>query len=335
MGAAPTDGRDCASRVSEFDLIGRYFTRKPVHARLGIGDDAALIDAPAGMSLAVSVDTLNEGIHFLPDVDARKLGHKSLAVNLSDLAAMGATPRYALLALTLPAADPGWLAEFAAGFFALAERHGIELIGGDTTRGPLAITITAIGEVPPNALRRDAATPGDDIWVSGELGGAALGLACLQGRASLGADERAAMVARLEMPQPRLELGLALRGVAGAAIDLSDGLSGDLGHVLERSGVCARIEYALVPRPAAFRSLANRELEERMVLSGGDDYELLFTAAPVRRSEIEAIEQRLGLRLGRIGAIERCEDGAGRLSILDPDGKPLADLRSHEHFAAP
>lgn len=329
--------RLAASGLSEFDLIGRFFDRPGFdrsgrRARLGIGDDAALIDAQAGLSLALSVDTLNEGVHFLPGADARRLGHKSLAVNLSDLAAMGAAPRYALLALTLPAANEGWLEGFAAGFFALAERYEVELIGGDTTRGPLSISITVIGEVPPPALRRDGAQAGDDIWVSGELGGAALGLACLQGSVRLPEAERAAMVGRLEAPQPRVELGIAMRGVANAAIDLSDGLSGDLAHVLERSKVGALIEYARVPRPGAFAQLADPDLEERMVLAGGEDYELLFTAAPHRRSEIEALGSRLGLRLARIGAIEA---GETNLGILGPDGKPISGLRGHDHFAVP
>lgn len=319
------------SQLSEFALIRRFFTRPAQRARLGIGDDAALIEPPCG-GLALSVDTLNEGVHFLPGTDARRLGHKSLAVNLSDLAAMGAAPRHALLALSLPSVDERWLEEFSSGLFALAGRYGVELIGGDTTRGPLSISITVLGEVPLElALRRDGARAGDDIWVSGELGGAALGLACLQARARLDEESRNALVQRLEAPQPRIELGLGLRGLASAAIDISDGLTGDLGHLLERSGVAARIEYARVPRPAAFSRLADAELERELVLAGGDDYELLFTAPAARRSAVETLGAGLGLPLARIGAVAA---GAG-LVVCDAAGAPMAQSRSHDHFAAP
>lgn len=313
---------------SEFELIERCFARGARRARLGIGDDAALIDLAQGRSLALSVDTLNEGVHFLAGADPEKLGHKALAVNLSDLAAMGASPRYALLALTLPAAETAWVEAFAAGFFALAEHYDVELIGGDTTRGPRSITITALGEVVLPALCRDGAKPGDDIWVSGELGGAALGLACLQGEASVAKDARADMVRRLEAPSPRVELGLALRGLASAAIDLSDGLTGDLGHVLECSGVAGRIDYASVPRPRAFASVES-QLQRRLVLGGGDDYELLFTASPESRQAVAAIGARLALPLTRVGVIQA---GAPQLLIVGPDGAPMSDVRSHDHF---
>lgn len=322
--------------LTEFQLIRRHFTHAARRALLGIGDDAALIEGHGRNSYALTVDTMNEGVHFLAGADARNLGHKSLAVNLSDLAAMGAAPRYALLALTLPSADERWLEAFSAGFFSLAQEHGVELIGGDTTRGPLSISVTAIGELT-SALRRDGARAGDDVWVSGELGGAALGLACLQGRAQLPAKEQAEMVRRLEQPRPQVALGLGLCAKASAAIDLSDGLTGDLAHVLERSAVSARIEYALIPRPAAFARLNDAALEQQLVLAGGDDYELLFTAPAARRGELEALGSRIGLALARVGTIEKNPDGSGgsRLTVLAPDGKPISDPHSHDHFAAP
>src|SRR3954470_5600070 len=291
---------DSKARVTEFEIIRRYFDRAPNRALLGVGDDCALVRPDAGLELAITTDMLVEGRHFLPDVAPRSLGHKSLAVNLSDLAAMGAAPRWALLALGLPDAEPQWLEQFAAGFFALAERHGVELIGGDTTRSPLrTISIVAIGEVPAGvAMYRGAAVPGDDIWVSGELGGAAL---------ALKHPERAAqfpeLARRLHEPEPRVELGERLRGLAHAAIDVSDGLTGDLGHILERSQVGATLDFERIPRLAAVRSLDDRELERDCVLSGGDDYELVFTADARRRDAIGALSAELKLSLSRVGTI--------------------------------
>jgi thiamine-monophosphate kinase len=290
---------------------------------LGVGDDCAVLRPNAGLELALTTDMLVEGRHFAPHVDARSLGHKSLAVNLSDLAAMGAAPRWALLAIGLPAADAHWVEDFAAGFFALAERHGVELIGGDTTRVALrTISITAIGELPSGvALYRSSAQPGDDIWVSGELGGAALGLR---------RPDIADAVKRLHWPEPRVELGERLRGLARAAIDVSDGLAGDLGHILERSQVSAVVQYDRIPRPAAFQSA--KDLERDCVLSGGDDYELVFTAPPSRRGAIEALGAELGLPLARIGTIER---GAARLVILDAKGEPVPHRAGYDHFREP
>jgi thiamine-monophosphate kinase len=289
-----------------------------------VGDDCALLRPDAGLELALTTDMLVEGRHFLPDAEPRSLGHKALAVNLSDLAAMGAAPRWALLALALPAADAAWLEPFAAGLFALAERYGVELVGGDTTRAPLrTITITAIGEVPAGvALFRAGARPGDDIWVSGELGGAALGLA---------RPQIASAAARLHRPEPRVELGERLRGLAHAAIDVSDGLTSDLGHILERSQVGAIVHYAQLPRTSAFSTLQNQELEKNCVLSGGDDYELAFTAALARRAGIEALSAELGLPLTRIGTIQA---GEPRLVVLDERGQPMDYRRGFEHFTA-
>lgn len=299
---------------SEFDLIRKYFERPAQSAALGVGDDAALLRPSAGMELAVSTDLLLEGRHFRAGTDARKLGHKSLAVNLSDMAAMGAAPRWATLALALPAADEAWLDGFARGFFALAGRHGVELIGGDTTRGPLTVCVTILGEVPRGlALYRAGAAAGDDIWVSGDLGGAALGLA---------RPEIAEAVRRLDEPEPRVELGERLRGIASAAIDVSDGFAQDLGHILERSGVGAVVEYASLP---GFPGAAMDH-----VLAGGDDYELVFTARQDRRAEIDALSGDLALALTRVGSIQK---GEPRLQVLDRERKPVPLARGFDHFA--
>jgi len=311
-----------ARGVNEFELIQRYFARPAKRALLGVGDDCALLRPDAGLDLAVTTDMLIEGRHFRPDVEPRALGHKALAVNLSDLAAMGATPRWATLAIALPAAEPAWLAEFSAGFYALAERYGVELIGGDTTRADArAISVTAIGEVPPGmALERAGAQPGDDVWVSGELGGAALGLAH---------PEIAEAAKRLHLPEPRVELGERLRRLAHSAIDVSDGLAGDLGHIAERSGVHAIVEYERIPRGASFEKLKAPELERDCVLSGGDDYELLFTAPSGRSAELGALAAELKLPLTRIGRIEA---GEARVTVLAADGKPIAHRGGFDHF---
>jgi len=305
---------------SEFDLIRRHFDRPAKHALLGVGDDAALVRASAGMDLAVSTDMLVEGTHFRAGDDPRALGHKALAVNLSDMAAMGAAPRWATLAIALPRADEGWVAEFAAGFFTLADRHGVDLVGGDTTRGPCAICVTIFGEAPHGlALFRAGAAPGDDIWVSGELGGAALGLE----RADI-----AEAAARLRQPEPRVELGERLRGLATSAIDVSDGFAQDLGHILERSHAGALVRYADLPKFAPF---PDRETERRCVLAGGDDYELVFTAPQAHRAEIEALGAELSLRLSRVGSIQR---GDPKLVLLDEAGAQMPAPQGYDHFAA-
>ncbi|HJX58166.1 MAG TPA: thiamine-phosphate kinase, partial [Thiobacillus sp.] len=277
---------------SEFALIAKHFTRATPGAVLGVGDDCALLAPTPGMQLAVSSDMLLEGRHFSPQDSPAGIGHKSLAVNLSDLAAMGATPRWATLSIALPEADDAWLTAFARGFFRMADLHGIELVGGDTTRGALTIGITVIGEVPPGqALRRDGAQPGDEVWVSGTIGSAALALAYRQGRLFMEQVDAAHVLPALYLPTPRVELGIALRGVASSAIDISDGLLADLGHILERSQVGARLEFAALPTLPAAQAYLHEKVAVDCVLAGGDDYELCFTAAPGKRDAVlEAAE---------------------------------------------
>jgi thiamine-monophosphate kinase len=314
--------------LSEFDLIRRFFTRPTPGATLGVGDDAALLRIADGMELAVSTDMLVSGTHFLPNADPFLLGHKTLAVNLSDLAAMGANPRWATLALSLPAGDENWLQRFSAGFFALADEHGVELIGGDTTRGPLNLCVTIMGEVPKaKALRRSGAKAGDDIWVSGILGMAALGLAYLQGKTELPEEDRLFCLAALHKPLPQVALGLALRDIAHSAIDISDGLLADLGHILECSSLGAEIQFEAIPKMTA--GTIDEALLQQCVLSGGDDYELCFTAPAEKRGEIEAIAQKLQLPLTRIGLI-RAEQGC---TVRTADGVVLKPKDSgYDHF---
>lgn len=321
--------------LSEFDLIAQYFTR-PVrrHDRvaLGVGDDCALLAPSAGMQLAISTDMLVEGRHFFPDTDPAMLGHKCLAVNLSDLAAMGATPIAFTLALSLPDARPEWLAPFSAGMLALADQHGCELIGGDTTKGPRNICITVFGEIPAGqALRRDAAQPGDDIWISGTLGEARLALAGYRNELKLNSAALEAAGNRMHAPTPRVALGMALRGIAHAAIDVSDGLTGDLGHILERSGLGATLDADALPVGPILSQQAN-EIRRRFALAGGDDYELCFTAPPSRRDAILAAGQAASTAVTRVGTI----DAAPGLRLVDTDGAALdLQLTSFDHFASP
>ena len=316
--------------ISEFDLIQRFFTRTTPGALLGVGDDAALLQVGEGNVLAVSSDMLVSGTHFLPDADPFLLGHKTLAVNLSDLAAMGAAPRWAVLAIALPEVDEAWLAQFSAGFFALAQQHGVELVGGDTTRGPLNLCVTIFGEVPARqALRRGGAQVGDEVWVSGSLGDAALALAHLQGRIALSDDELAACLPALHWPQPRVALGMALRGIASSAIDVSDGLLADLGHILEASQVGAKIEAAVLPVSPTLQAHALQPLARECILSGGDDYELCFTAPAGRHAELSEIAVRMGLPLTCIGEIV-----AGRGCLIhDAAGDALnVETGGYDHF---
>jgi len=327
--------------LGEFDLIARYFHRPagqgPRRAVVGNGDDCAVIAPAAGMQLALSTDTLVEGRHFLSTVNPARLGHKCLAVNLSDLAACGARPLGFTLALTLPRVDEAWLADFARGLLDLADEHDCELVGGDTTAGPLAIGITVFGEVPAGqALLRSGARVGDDIWLSGHPGEARLALEAFRGSLHPPLDGEAFEACRLAMecPDPRVALGEGLRGLASSAIDVSDGLLGDLGHVLRRSGVGADLFADALPCSPV---LAARPRAQQLdcMLSGGDDYELLFTAAPGQRDAIEALGAGLGLPLTRIGRI-RAEAGRTIWSAgLDAAerGAPLADRwASFDHF---
>ncbi len=317
---------------SEFDIIRRYFTRPVKRALLGVGDDCALIAPEPGTVLAVSTDMLVEGRHFLAGADAAQLGHKALAVNLSDLAAMGAAPRYATLALALPQADEGWLEQFTRGFFALADAFGVELIGGDTTRGPRNVCITVLGAVPAElALRRDGAKAGDEVWLSGCTGDAALALAHLNARVRLSDAALAHCLARLHTPVPCVALGLALRGLATSAIDVSDGLVADLGHIGERSGVATELHYADVPRSRALAGCADQRLAQDCLLAGGDDYELVFTAAPASRARVGKIAAELGLTLTRIGTVIAGEPGL--VSVRDANGKTMQIAsKGFDHF---
>jgi thiamine-monophosphate kinase len=320
--------------MGEFDLIARYFTRPGRHAVLGVGDDCALLQPQAGMQLAVSSDMLVEGRHFLSTTPAAGLGHKALAVNLSDLAACGAKPLAFTLALALPFIDENWLAGFSKGLWDLADAHGCELIGGDTTQGPLNICITVLGEIPPgDALLRQHAQVGDDIYISGSVGDARLALEVFKGTVSLEATYFEAARLRMERPTPRVELGLALRGVANAAIDVSDGLLGDLGHILQRSQVGAVIETAWVQDSAAIsdamQSVAfNKRLD--FALAGGDDYELLFTAPPDQADEVLEAGEQCGVSITCIGRITPVSG----VQVLDLQGLPMSRrFASFDHFA--
>ena len=321
--------------LGEFDLIRKYFTRPTQQAVLGIGDDCALLQPTPGMQWAISSDMLVEGRHFLPTVRPERLGHKALAVNLSDLAACGARPVAFMLALALPRVDEPFLAGLAQGLFDLADLHGIELVGGDTTAGPLNLCITVFGELPPGqALRRDGARAGDALWVShppdGGIGDARLALEVFRGHLSLTGEEFERVRCVMEQPQPRVALGQALRGLATAAIDLSDGLVGDLGHVLRRSGVGARIEVDALPiSPVLARQ--PRALQQQFALAGGDDYELLFTAPASARAQVQAAADAAGVAVRRIGQIE----ARPGLRLLDAQGIELTlALHGFDHFSA-
>jgi len=316
--------------LGEFDLIARYFTRPVRRATLGVGDDCALLPAPAaGEQLAVSSDMLVEGRHFLPDADPDALGHKALAVNLSDLAAVGAQPLAFTLALALPQADPDWLEGFAHGLLALADAHDIELVGGDTTRGPRNLCITVLGTVPlGRALLRSAAQAGDDLWISGTVGDARLALGHRLGEWALDPATQTATFARMDRPTPRVALGLALRGVAHAAIDVSDGLLADLGHILRRSGVGATVNADACPASATLRS-QSAQRRRLCQLAGGDDYELLFTAPASAQDTVLAAAAHAATAVTRIGRI----DGQPGLRLIDADGQVLDNpYAGFDHF---
>ncbi len=316
--------------LSEFDLISKYFKKPAVSASLGIGDDCALLVPTPGTQMAISTDMLVSGTHFFPDTDPRQLGHKSLAVNLSDLAAMGARPVAFTLALSLPFPDENWLKPFSEGLFSIAGICGCELIGGDTTRGPLNICITVFGEIPVGqALRRDKARHGDDIWITGSIGDARLALAHCLHELELKPAEFNTVLPRLQMPIPRVALGMALRKIAHAALDLSDGLMGDLNHILEASDVGATINVDSLPiSPVLAKQPRERQLQ--CALSGGDDYELCFTAPVSMRSRVLEASTQTGVPVTRIGYIEnvkglRFKNSAGEVQDIS--------FASFDHFS--
>lgn len=316
--------------LGEFELIGRYFERPARHAVVGIGDDCAVLQPTAGMQWATSADMLVEGRHFLSTVAPDRLGHKALAVNLSDLAACGARPVAFTLSLALPRADAAWLEGFSRGLYALADEHGCELVGGDTTQGPLTIAISVFGEVPPGqALLRSGARPGDELYVSGRVGDARLALEVFRGSVALPGDAFEQVRQAMERPTPRVALGQALRGVASSALDVSDGLLGDLRHILHRSAVGATVEVDAVPRSEV---LARQPLPLQRLcsLAGGDDYELLFTAPASARDHILRAGTASATPVQRIG----CITAEAGLRLLGPDGRvrPMS-ARSYDHFA--
>jgi len=325
-----------SSNLGEFELIRRFFTRdqRPQRAPgvlLGIGDDAALLDLPKGSDLVAAVDTIVAGRHFLEDCDARSVGHRALAVNLSDIAAMGAIPLWATLALTLPSADPDWLEKFAAGFLELADAYGVALVGGDTTQGPLTVSVQILGHVPHGtALRRSGAQAGDLLAVSGTLGDAAAGLAFLKAsppRASSSAVDE--LIRRFDFAEPRVQFGASARGIATAAMDLSDGLVGDLPRLAQASGLAARVEVERLPLSAAMRSAANPSQALEWALSGGDDYELLMAVPATRFAELKAAADRLNLTLTTIGELS-----AGTGVNWSLDGKVFQPrVSGFDHFA--
>jgi thiamine-monophosphate kinase len=316
--------------LSEFDLIRDHFTRVGSgrsDVSTGVGDDCALLCVPPGSELAVSIDTLVSGVHFLADCDPEGLGHKCLAVGLSDLAAMGAEPAWATLALTIPRADEAWLSAFSRGFADLAEAHGVELVGGDTTRGPLTISVQVHGLVPQGqALRRSGARPGDLVCVSGTLGDAGLALRLLNAAEPVPAFLRR----RLERPEPRVTLGLALRGIASAMIDLSDGLAADLGHILEASGVGAAIQLAYLPVSPEVREGLASGPDWTLPLASGDDYELCFCIPERHRAQILALEERLDIRIAVVGLVT---PGNGLRCLLEDGSTWQSDASGYDHFS--
>jgi thiamine-monophosphate kinase len=319
--------------MGEFELIERFFKRTARQADVGIGDDCAIWTPTPGHQLAISADMLVEGRHFLSTVNPRDLGHKALAVNLSDLAACGATPRAFLLSLSLPRVDEKWLSGFSQGLFALADAHNCELIGGDTTQGPLNVSITVIGEVPARqAILRSGAQAGDDVYVSGHLGNARLALEAFRGTVSLPQSVFDLARSRMERPEPRTALGVSLRGVATAMADISDGFLGDLGHILKASRVGADIHIAAIQRLMLTRDAwaCPQDLLQRCVLSGGDDYELVFTCHPSDHQRVLTLGEACGTPVTRIGRIT----SEPRTHLLTEDGVVLPNtFSSFDHFA--
>lgn len=315
----------------EFNLIKKHFTRPTRHTNLGVGDDAALISISNGMELAISADMLVAGTHFFADCDAQQLGWKSLAVNISDMAAMGANAKWATLAIALPEVNEPWLAEFSRGFFACADAFNVDLIGGDTTRGPLTISVQIMGEVPiGQAIKRSGAQLGDDIWVSGKLGSAALGLAHLQGKIVLENDALRASIHALHSPAPRAALGLALRGIATSCIDISDGLLADLGHILKASNLGAKLDLEKIPCMDFLKNNLENPQFQAFILAGGDDYELCFTAPSYVRDAILALLNTLNITLTQIGVTNNSQ----QLHVLNQHQRAIIlGCTGFDHFA--
>ena len=319
--------------MAEFDLIAQYFTRPGLGdlsaVDLGVGDDAALISVSPGHQLAISADMSVSGTHFFAEANPYSIGWKALAVNVSDMAAMGAKPKWATLSIALPEINEVWLSAFSHGLFACADTFGVSLIGGDTTRGPLNIAINIFGEVPVGkAIRRDGAQAGDDIWVSGTLGKAALWLQHRLGKLELDADDVADFAPAMHQPQPRVALGLALQETAHAALDISDGLLADLSHILKASGKGARLDWAALPKPELLGSRLPMAAIQQAVLAGGDDYELCFTASPRRRDEVLALANTLAIPLSRIGSIT----GSPGLTVLNGETAIELSQKGYLHF---
>lgn len=318
---------------TEFDLIQRYFlsTTRRADVVEGIGNDGAVVRPPAGQELVISADTLIAGVHFAASTAPTAVGYKALAVNLSDLAAMGAEPAWATLALTLPEPNEKWLAGFSAGLLRLADRYRMELIGGDLTRGPLSITIQVMGLLPfGTAIRRDGACPGDSIFVTGSIGDAGLGLAASRGDRALRSDCLEYCLSRLNEPSPRVAAGLVLRGIASAAIDVSDGLSADLGRILSASGVGARVEVTSIPLSPAARAVFEDAIDWNLVLSAGDDYELLFTVPAERVPALKRRFLRLDCGVAHVGAIE---EYSGLRYTIGGAACTLDGATGYDHFA--
>ncbi len=335
------------SPLGEFDLIQRFFktqselmlAKNPTSVTLGIGDDCALLKINSTEEIAITSDMLVSGRHFFPDANPEWLGWKALAVNLSDLAAMGAKPLGFTLALALPDPNPSWLEAFSRGLFAIANEYDCPLIGGDTTAGPLNICITAFGSIPKDkAIRRSGALAGDDIWISGIVGDARLTLAALRHEVELSNQDLMSIEARMHQPTPRLDLGLGLRGIANSALDVSDGLLGDLRHILKQSGKDAEIFLDQIPKSATLRKQA-LAIQNQYSANGGDDYELCFTAPISKRDAIAKLSADLSLTLTQIGSIKSMQHSAPEIHIIDKSGKELntqeADLllKSFDHFA--
>jgi thiamine-monophosphate kinase len=322
------------SDLGEFELIRRFFIRRELPREsgvlLGIGDDAALLELPSGVNLVACVDTIVAGRHFLQDADARMIGHRALAVNLSDMAAMGATPAWATLALTMPSADPVWLEKFAAGFLDLADAHAVALVGGDTTRGPLTVSVQILGSVPHGrALRRDRGQAGDILAVSGTLGDAGAGLAFVKSPPPAASADVKALIERFHYPTPRVQLGLAARGIATAAMDLSDGLIGDLPKLAQASGLAAHVAVEALPLSSAMRNVVSLSQARDWALAGGDDYELLFAVPPSRFTQLKGAADQLNLTLTPIGELRAGEGVTWSLNGMEFTPR----VSGYDHFA--